>query len=121
MPYMWKTESFFKDEPLWSLTHKGVKWEWSENFKKIFDQIKESIIKTIEYFDTTWDTQVRTDASPVGISAVLSQSQTDKPENKKITTCISRTLSQMERKYSQIEREALSPVWAVERLNLHFR
>ena len=40
-------------EPLWSLTHKGVKWEWSENFQKIFDQIKESIIKTIGYFDTT--------------------------------------------------------------------
>ena len=66
------------------------------------DQIKESKIKTIGYFDTTWDTQVTTDASPVGISAVLTQSQPDKPENKKIITCISRTLSQTERKCSQI-------------------
>ena len=43
---------------------------------------------------------------------MLTQSQPDKPENKKIITCISRTLS-------QIEREALAPVWEVERLNLY--
>ena len=106
-------------EPLWKLTHKDMKWEWTTEHHRIFTLIKESLIKTIGYFDTTWDTQVTTDASPVGISAVLTQSNLNNPQETKIIQCISRTLTATERKYSQIELEALAPVWAVERLNLY--
>ena len=106
-------------EPLWKMTHKDVKWELTPEHQTIFTQIKESLIKTIGYFDTTWDTQVTTDASPVGIFAVLTQSNPNNPQETKIIQCISRTLTATERKYSQIELEALAPVWAVERLNLY--
>ena len=106
-------------EPLWKLTHKDMKWEWTTEHHRIFTLIKESLIKTIGYFDTTWDTQVTTDASPVGISAVLTQSNLNNPQDTKIIQFISRTLTATERKYSQIELEALAPVWAVERLNLY--
>ena len=50
---------------------------------------------------------------------VLTQSDSNKPEDKKLITCISQSLFNTERRYSQIEREVLAPVWAVERLNLY--
>ena len=60
-------------------------------------------------------TYVITDASPIGLGAILLQDQV-KSERKPITY-ISRSLTSTERRYSQIEREALGCVWAVERLH----
>ncbi len=52
-------------------------------------------------------TEIYTDASPVGISAVLSQ-------NGRIVQFASRALSAVEQRYSQTEREALAITWACE-------
>ena len=60
-------------------------------------------------------TVVISDASPVGLGAVLLQTQSD-GRNKPVAYA-SRSLTPTERRYSQIEREALGCVWAVE----HFR
>lgn len=60
-------------------------------------------------------TYVVSDASPVGLGAILLQDQ-GTGERKPIAY-ISRSLTSTERKYSQIEREALVCVWAVERLH----
>jgi hypothetical protein len=49
---------------------------------------------------------VITDASPVGLEAILLQQQDD--EEKKPVAYISKTLSEVDRRYSQIEREALA-------------
>ena len=61
-------------------------------------------------------TFVVADASPVGLGAVLLQKQDDL-ESVKPIAYVSRSLSQTERRYSQIEREALGCVWAVERFH----
>ena len=60
-------------------------------------------------------TYVITDASPVGLGAILLQDQVN-GEHKPIA-CISRSLTSTEQRYSQIEREVLGCVWAVERLH----
>ena len=60
-------------------------------------------------------TFVVTDASPVGLGAILLQDQGT--GQRKPIAYISRSLSPTERSYSQIEREALGCVWAVERLH----
>ena len=88
------------------MTHKDVKWEWTSEHQTIFTQIKESLIKTIGYFDTTGDTRVTTDAIPVGISAVLTQSNSNNLQETKIIQCISRVITATESKYSQIELDA---------------
>ena len=51
-----------------------------------------------------------TDASPIGLGAVLEQ------EGRPVV-CISRLLSKAEQGYSQTQREALAVYWAVKRLH----
>ena len=70
------------------------------------------------YFDKTKDTELITDASPSGLSAILAQKAT-RTEHRKIVAYISRSLSDVERRYSQTEREALAIVWAIERLHIY--
>ena len=66
-------------------------------------------------FSLNAPTYVITDASPVGLGAILLQDQVN--GERKPITYISRSLTSTERRYSQIEREALGCVWAVERLH----
>ena len=54
-------------------------------------------------------------ASPVGLGAILLQDQSY--GERKPISYISRSLTPIELRYSQIEREALGCVWAVERLH----
>ncbi len=74
--------------------------------------------KVMAYFDQNKQTELTTDASPWGLSAILSQC-TSGTNNRKVVAYISRTLSEVERRYSQTEREALAIVWAMERLHLY--
>ena len=53
------------------------------------------------YFDPKKRTAVATDASPVGISAILEQEG-------KVISYASRSLTEVEGRYSQTEREALA-------------
>ena len=70
------------------------------------------------YFDTQKDTYITVDASPVGISAILSQKTRDKDDDKVISYA-SRALTAVEKRYSKTEREALAIVWAVEHFHLY--
>lgn len=61
------------------------------------------------HFDPKLETIVETDASDKGIAAVLIQVF---PEGERPVMFISRTLTETERKYPIIHREALAVVWA---------
>ena len=53
----------------------------------------------------------------MGLSAILSQC-TSGTNNRKVVAYISRTLSEVERRYSQTEREALAIVWPISEIML---
>ena len=58
------------------------------------------------------------DASPVGLAAILTQKKTI-DESPKIIAYASRSLTDVERRYSQTEKEGLAIVWGCEHFNLY--
>lgn len=68
------------------------------------------------YFDPQDRTLVVTDASGVGLGAVLIQFKGNQP---RIICYASKSLSDVEKKYPIIEKEALGIVWAIERFKMY--
>ena len=82
-----------------------------------FEALKTSIAEacTLAYFDKEAPTRIVTDASPVGLGAVLIQKQA----GNWVPVCYaSRVLTDCERRYSQTEKEALGLVWGCERFHV---
>ena len=101
------------------LTKKNARFSWEQDHQRAFDKLKQALVTApvMGYFDTQKDTMLTVDASPVGVSAILAQSARDQSDYKVIAYA-SRSLSNVERRYSQTEKEALSIVWAVEHFHL---
>ena len=80
----------------------------SEPHKQSFNKIKELLTgaKVMVYIDPNKETELVTDASPSGLSAILMQSMPGK-DDKRVVAYASRALTDVERRYSQTEREAL--------------
>ena len=62
------------------------------------------------------ETRLITDASPVGPGAVLTQVHNG---DERVICYARQSLTDVERRYSQTEREALGIVWACERLHMY--
>ena len=106
--------------PLRELTKKDAKFQWLQTHQRSFDKIKEMLTSDAKmaYFDPSKDTELTTDASPVGLSAILSQKMPG-TEERKIVAYVSRSLTDVETRYSQTEKEALAIVWSIERLHIY--
>ena len=98
--------------PLRELTKKDVTFLWNPEHQAAFDRIKEVIASptTLSYFDPSKDTIIQSDASLQGLGAVLLQDE-------KPVCYASRTLTECEKNYSNIERELLAAVWSLEKFN----
>ena len=107
-------------EPLRRLTQKNAQFQWGKSQQEAFEKLKETLLSdpVMAYFDIAKHTTVTTDASPYGISAILSQTSTPEATDHKIVAYVSRSLTPVEQRYSQTEREALGLVWGIERLHL---
>ena len=106
-------------EPLRELTRKDVPFVWGAVQQTAFDALKSSLgrAETLAYFDSNAEeTKLITDASPVGLGAVLTQ-VTQGQEC--VIAYASRSLTEVERRYSQTEREALGLVWGCERFHMY--
>ena len=107
--------------PLWELIKEsGGKLEWKDIHNEAFMNIKKAIIDhALQFFNNDWITEVVVDASPLGIGAILAQINPQKMKQRNIVHFISRLLTQIEKKYSQVEKEGLACVWSCERLRLY--
>lgn len=106
-------------EPLRKLTRKEQAFEWGSEQKESFKELKDKLVQagSLGYFDKSDRTQIVCDASPVGLGCVLVQ--INKENESRVIMYASRSLTQVERRYSQTEKEALSIVWACERLHMY--
>jgi hypothetical protein len=107
-------------EPMRRLTKASVPWVWSEAQEQALTALKQAVVAdALAYFDKSLRTELTVDASPVGLGAVLAQYNPAQPDSKRIVLHISRALSPVEQRYSQVEREGLAVVWACERLHFY--
>lgn len=98
-------------KPLTELTKKDQQFLWSLNCGKSFQALKNCLCSApvLSYPDFDETFTLTTDASNVGLGAILSQ--------KGHPVCyISRTLNKAEMNYSTTEKELLAIVWAIKRL-----
>ena len=107
-------------EPLQKLTRKDQPFLWGEEQERSFHTIKKLLTSTevMAYFDPNKETELVTDASPSGLSAILMQT-TPGTRDERVVAYASRALTAVERRYSQTEREALAVVWTIEKLHLY--
>lgn len=91
---------------------------WTQEQEKSFNTLKSCLsnIKTLGYYDPADKTQVIADASPVGLGAVLIQTDSS---GSRIVAYGNKSLSDCEKRYCQTEKEALALVWAVEHFNIY--
>ena len=101
-------------EPLRRLCKSGVEWAWESEQQNAFEAIKQVImtLPVLAYFDKIKKHTIQCNASKKGFGAVLLQ------ESKPVAY-MSRALTETEQRYSNIERELLAIVFALERLNHH--
>ncbi|GFT40738.1 uncharacterized protein K02A2.6 [Trichonephila clavipes] len=90
---------------------KGTTFLWTAECEKAFKALKQEIAsdRILCHYDPKLPLVLQTDASPVGIGAVLSHIMPDGSE--KPAMFASRPLTKTERNYSQIDKEALSIVY----------
>ncbi|KAK7912339.1 hypothetical protein WMY93_012550 [Mugilogobius chulae] len=102
-------------EPMRALLRKDCAFHWNKTAQTAFDQVKQLIVQStaLVLFDPNKPTIVSTDASDYGIGAVLTQ--LDSSGEEQTVAFASRSLSDAERKYSIVEKEALACVWAAEK------
>nr|CAD2171880.1 unnamed protein product [Meloidogyne enterolobii] len=103
--------------PLDKLLRKNSIWKWEEEQEKAFEQIK-SILSSdllLTHFDPQFEIIVTADASNYGVGAVISHKYSDGSE--KAIEYASKSLSDSEKNYGQIEKEALALVFAVQKFH----
>ena len=105
--------------PLWDLTRKDGKWQWSAKESKAFLEIKDLLTRApvMAYHRQGATTRLTADASPVGVGAILEQEQEDGTHRP--IYYASRKLSKVEARYSQFETEAIAVRWACEKFYLY--
>lgn len=101
---------------LYEMTKKGRKFIWTAECERVFQNSKRLLVgdEVLTLYDPDKPIVISCDASPYGIGAVLSHvvGNVEKP-----IMFASSTLSNSERNYAQLHREALAVVWSVKKFH----
>ena len=105
--------------PLHCLTRKDVPFIWSDSCQESFDRLKMLLTSTpvLAFPNFQQPFILETDASGIGLGAVLSQQQED--GSIRPSAYASRGLQKHERNYSISELEALAVVWASKHFHVY--
>ena len=98
--------------PLNRLLEKGKEVQWNEECEEAFQCLKERLLKepVVAHPDFSRPFKLYTDASNVGLGAVLAQVQGGR---ERIICCASRSLNKAEWNYTTTKKECLAIVWGI--------
>ena len=98
-------------QPLRELLSKKNSWVWGPAQEVAFNQIKADLTQptVLTLYDPAAPTKVSADASSYGLGAVLLQ---ENGEHWKPVAYASKSMTNNERRYAQVEKEALAVNWA---------
>jgi hypothetical protein len=101
--------------PLHELLRKGIVWKWSLECEKAFNKAKRALLceNVLAHYEEGQPLVLSVDSSAYGLGAVLAHRFSDGSERP--VSCVSRTLNDAERNYSQIDKEALAIFYGVTR------
>ena len=101
-------------KPLYTLLHDDVKFQWTPELEKIFQDVKSSMTADTKLTipNTKHPFFIRVDASLVGLGAVLFQMNEE--TKMKVISYNTRILHTQEQKLSALERELLAIVYALQ-------
>uniref|UniRef100_A0A3B3C9Q2 Gypsy retrotransposon integrase-like protein 1 n=1 Tax=Oryzias melastigma TaxID=30732 RepID=A0A3B3C9Q2_ORYME len=102
-------------QPLRELLKADTNWEWGTAQQRAFDELRKELSSpaVLAQYCLNRETKIAADASSFGLGGVLSQKQ---PTGEwRPVAFISRSMTNAERRYAQIEKEALALTWACER------
>ena len=113
--------------PMREMTRENVPFVWSKSCNESLSKLKEGLTSdtVMSYFEPGLETELIVDASPCGLGAMLCQYAKheshvhDVKRVPRVVSYASCTLSDVQTRYSQTEREALAIKWAVEHFHLY--
>ena len=103
-------------EPLWALLKKENCFAWDKNtntcFQKIKSQLQKALLRPLRYYDQTKPVTLQCDASLKGLGACIIQ-------DGQPTTFASKSLTDTETHYTNIERELLAIIYGCEKFHTY--
>ena len=105
-------------EPLCELLQQRNSWMWGQAQEESFAHVKAEIAKptVLALFDVNADVKVSADASSFGLGAALLQKTSSSWQP---VAFASRVMSDTQRHYAQVEKEALAITWACGRFSTY--
>ena len=102
--------------PLNNLLRKNVKWRWTKEEDDAFVKAKKLLLdsKTLVHYDESLPLYLSCDASSYGAGAVLSHQIVGQFRPVAFVSC---TLSQAQRNYSQLDKEAFSIIFGLKKFH----
>lgn len=106
-------------QPLYALLQHNINWVWSDDCEQAFVNAKNALAsnQVLTHFDPNKPLVLSVDASPCGLGAVLGHRYPDGSDRP--IAYASRTLSQTEKNYAQIEKEALAIIFGIKKFHLY--
>ena len=102
--------------PLYRLLKNDTRWKWSNDCQEAFTKAKLSVSQApvLAHYDVTKPIKLYCDASPYGVGACMMHIINGEEQP---VAYASRTLSDAEKNYAQVEREALALIFGVKKFN----
>ena len=105
-------------QPLRELLSKKHTWAWDPNQEEAFRTVKEDLSqeRTLALYNPQKNLKISADASSYGLGAVLLQKEDSEWQP---VAFASRSMTETEHHYAQIEKEALATTWACEKFSTY--